>query len=395
MARLLVIEDDTHIRNEVMDWFQFEGFDVIGAANGRQGLEAVREHSPDVILCDISMPEMDGHDVLIGLRSNSEYSHIPFIFLTAAADRESMRRGMTLGADDYLTKPFSRDEVLNAVYTRLDMKSAQDERLHTQLDLMDSLLAEERAKLLLKSRLVAIFSHDFRNPLASVLASSNILRNYEDRLTPERKRHQLDRIDGSVQQLLHMLDDMIVVAEVEGGYLQFIPQPLDLNAFVESIIGDFRLIDEDNHPVQFRSLVYGEYELDSKLLRHILTNLISNAIKYSSSGKPISITLDAQDGTLQLVVEDQGIGIPEEGIARLFKAFYRADNAKGIKGTGLGLNIVKECVSQHNGEIKVESAVNQGTRFIVRLPLILASTASAWEGRGFSVEAGQCARPPF
>lgn len=119
MTKILVIEDESDIRDAVKDWLHFEGYEVIGAENGKQGLELIYSEHPDLVLCDISMPIMDGHEVLIELRSNPSYAQIPFVFLTAAADRESVQTGMNLGADDYLTKPFSHTDIVDAVKTRL------------------------------------------------------------------------------------------------------------------------------------------------------------------------------------------------------------------------------------------------------------------------------------
>ena len=115
MTKILVIEDEANIRQEVMAWLRFEGYAAIGAENGRAGLAAVRQEAPNLILCDVAMPEMSGHEVLSEVRAGANSGQIPFIFLTAAADREAIRRAMESGADDYLTKPFTHAEVLNAV----------------------------------------------------------------------------------------------------------------------------------------------------------------------------------------------------------------------------------------------------------------------------------------
>ncbi|NWJ47238.1 MAG: response regulator [Chloroflexi bacterium] len=370
MVKILVIEDEEQIREEVMDWLQFEGYEVSGAANGRLGLEAIQREVPDLIICDIAMPELDGHDVLIEVRSNSTLNHIPFVFLTAAADHDAVRKGMTLGADDYLTKPFTHAEVLNTIRTRLEKRAAQEKQMQSQIEILNTALSEEREKRLLNSRLVAMFSHDFRNPLTCILSSSDILRNYETRLSTEQKAQQFDLINGSVYLLLQMLEDMLMVAEMERNHLEYAPRQLDLKAFVKDLIDEFRLIDQDSHILTFHSGLQGSVEADSKLIRQILTNLISNAIKYSTVRSEVIVTLSEKYNKINLVVEDQGIGIPEEGLANLFEPFYRATNAKNVKGTGLGLSIVKECVECHSGSIRVESQLGKGTIFAVELPLV-------------------------
>lgn len=368
MVKIVVIEDEAHIRDEVMDWLQFEGYDVKGAPNGRRGLEVIQGEMPDLILCDISMPEMDGHEVLISVRSDPDLTHIPFVFLTASADRDAVRKGMNLGADDYLTKPFTHAEVLGTLKAILQKKAAQSVRVQNEFNNLNLALNEEREKRLLKSRLVAMFSHDFRNPLTSILSSSSILRNYNDRLSPERKQQQFDRIDGSVHLLIQMLDDMLMVAEMEGGHLEYNPERVDLTVFVESLIEEFRLIDHDAHQFEFHSALGREINGDPKLLRHILANLISNAIKYSPPKSVIRVILNEYDTITEVRVEDEGIGIPEESLEHLFEPFHRASNARSMKGTGLGLSIAKQAVDLHGGTITVESILNQGTRFTVQIP---------------------------
>jgi signal transduction histidine kinase len=165
-----------------------------------------------------------------------------------------------------------------------------------------------------------------------------------------------------------MLDDMLMVAEMESGNLKYMPKTVELTPFVEEIVEEFRLIYSQTKKFILHSTIEGNVEVDPKLFRQLLTNLISNAAKYSSSGSVVNITLLDKDEILELTVEDHGIGIPAIDIERLFEPFHRASNAKNIKGTGLGLVIVKQAVDLHNGEIKIESVEGKGTKFIVQIP---------------------------
>lgn len=245
--KILVIEDEAQIREEVSDWLQFEGYEIVAAANGRLGLAAIEQENPDLILCDITMPQMDGYEVLIEVRANQKHATTPFIFLTAAADRDSLRKGMSLGADDYLTKPFTLEEVLGAIRTRLQRHATQTQQGQYHIDVLSSALNQERKQNLLKSRLIALFSHDFRNPLATILMSSSVIRNYADRLPPARKQQVLNRIDGAVHSLTQMLDDMLIIAELESGYFAYKPESIALAPFIEAIIAEYRLIDLCDH----------------------------------------------------------------------------------------------------------------------------------------------------
>jgi signal transduction histidine kinase len=369
MLKIIIIEDEPQIRDEVMDWLRFEGYEALGAENGRVGLETIQKEIPDLIICDIAMPDMDGHEVLISVRSDVRFSHIPFVFLTADVEHSSVRRGMNMGADDYLTKPFTHAEVLGTIRSRLEKKISYERQTQSQLNALITALSEEREKNLLKSRLVAMFSHDFRNPLSSILSSSNIIRNYEARLTPERKHYHFNSIDGAVYRLVQMLEEMVVVAEIEGGHLDYIPQPVDLETFTNAMLEEFRLIDQNSHVLICENGIKQPIVADPKLLRHIMTNLITNALKYSPTGKDVQVNITPKGDTFTITVQDLGMGIPADDIAHLFDPFFRASNAKHLKGSGLGLSIVKSCVECHLGAITVTSEENIGTTFVVTLPL--------------------------
>ncbi len=368
MARILVVEDEDAIRDEVTDWLGFEGYEVCSAPNGRLALEAIRHKLPDLIVSDIAMPEMNGYDLLLTVRLESSLAQTPFIFLTAAVDRDAVRKGMTLGADDYITKPFTNLELLNSVRTQLAKRGTQYAQQQAEINLLNSALSEERERRLLKSRLIAMISHDFRNPLAAIISSSDLIKNYEDRMTAERRHQYLDRINGSVHLLLQMLDDLMMVAAMESGHLDFTVEVVDITRFLDTIIDEFRLIDQGGHEILFEEQGSVTIEGDARLLRQLIVNLLSNSLKYSPTETHIKVGMIEQPAYIELTVEDQGIGIPLEDLPNLFEPFHRSDNAKGFKGMGLGLTIVKQAVDLHGGMVSVESEVGYGTRFTVLLP---------------------------
>ncbi|MBZ0289228.1 MAG: sensor histidine kinase, partial [Anaerolineae bacterium] len=149
---------------------------------------------------------------------------------------------------------------------------------------------------------------------------------------------------------------------------EYTPQTMNLSVFAEAIIDEFRLIDQGAHRLVFHDTLHSQVEADPRLLRHILTNLISNAIKYSPAETEIRVVLSESEGTIDLMVRDQGVGIPADSLPRLSEPFHRASNAQGIKGTGLGLTIVRECIERHQGHFEVESVVGKGTTVTVKLP---------------------------
>lgn len=368
MPKVLIVEDEAPIREELMDWMLFEGFDVMGAADGRSALAKIKDTPPDLIVSDIRMPEMDGFELLLEIRSDPQLAQIPFIFLTASAERASVRKGMDTGADDYLTKPFTHAEVMQAIHSRLQKKTAQDARIQAQIDAIQQSLGEQREKRMLKTRLVAMFSHDFRNTMASILSSSEILRRYDDRLSVERKHQHLARIDHAVHLLKQMLDDMLLAAELEEGFLLFTPQNMDLTDFVAELVMELDAREAPAHRIRFAGDEVGIVEADPKLIRQVLVNLISNAVKYSPEGSEIDVDLRSDGHALTLSVEDRGIGIPADSLSRVFEPFFRAENVSDKEGTGLGMSIVKTCIDLHDGEIYIQSAEGHGTRVVVEIP---------------------------
>jgi two-component system, sensor histidine kinase and response regulator len=365
MTKILVIEDEFDIRDEVMNWLQFEGYEVVGAANGKIGLDAIYTEQPDLVICDINMPDMDGHQVLIELRSDVTFAQLPFVFLTAATDRTSMRKGMNLGADDYLTKPFSHADIIDTVSARL----SKVQQIQSQIDRLSNAIDVLQEQRLLKSQLVGMFSHDFRNPLASIRSSSSILQSYSDRMTPEQQRTHFGRIDGAVHLLLQMLDEMLMVAEIENGQITLHPQVIHLSRMIERLIDDFRLIDSEQHQLVFSSNLPETVEIDPKLVQHIITNLISNAIKYSPEGSVISIEAYIAEERIVTSVQDAGIGVAESDLSYVFEPFFRAENARHIKGNGLGLALAKRASDACGGTIEVTSTPGVGSCFTLRLPI--------------------------
>ncbi len=367
-TKILVIEDESILREEVVEWLMLEGYATLAAADGQQGLELALQSAPDLVICDIMMPRLDGHGVLLALRADPTTADIPFIFMTARAAYEDIRQGMDMGADDYLTKPFTRQQFFQAIATRLHKQSLLAQRYQQSVEQWQNAFEQEHAQRLLKARLVAMFSHDFRNPLNAIHSAVELLRDYGDRLEPGRRLRYFNRIEASVLELLNMLDDMLVVSQIESGNLGVNPEEIDLRQFLKTIVEEFQIIHGDVHPLVFTSNFGAPFVADPRLLRQIAGNLISNAIKYSPKGSQVQVRLERQPGHVVLTVIDHGIGIPEADQAHLFTPFQRASNAANVSGTGLGLAIVKQAIDLHGGTVTLQSQVGVGTTVKVELP---------------------------
>lgn len=369
MKKILVIEDEAILREEVVEWLRLEGYEAVGAQDGIAGVEYAINNLPDLIVCDITMPRLDGYGVLLRINAHPATVGTPFIFMTARAAHEDMRRGMDLGADDYITKPFSHTELLTAIFTRFEKQSIREQSYQEEIESLQEALAVEHEQRLLKTKLVAMISHDFRNPLANILSTAGLLREYSEQLDEESRRTYFGNIEASVIQLQQMMDDMLVVAQMETDNYEFKPIPLNIHQFIGQIVEEFRAIHNYSRTINFDSNVDGDYMADKRLVRQFTANLISNALKYSERDSEVNILLIEQNDHVVLQVEDHGIGIKEADLIGLFNEFQRGSNVGSISGTGLGLAIVKQAVDLHGGSVQLESEVGVGTTATIMLLL--------------------------
>ena len=234
-------------------------------------------------------------------------------------------------------------------------------------------LGRERELNELKSRFLSMASHEFKTPLSTVLSSAEIIELYQDaEQQPKRLRH-LDRIKAAVNQLTEVLDDFLSLSQLEQGKVAVSPQPIDVRALLATSIESSEGQLQSGQRIEMRvDDGVDQLHSDPKLLRHVLMNLISNAAKYSPENEIITVRATPASDRLVLSVEDRGIGIPEADQAHLFDRFFRAGNVENIKGTGLGLNIVRHYVELLSGTITFQSTLGRGTTFTVTLPTRLS-----------------------
>jgi len=231
-------------------------------------------------------------------------------------------------------------------------------------------LAEERSRLAeLKASFVTQASHEFRTPLAVILACCNALQRYGTRMAPEQQSRRLTKIQGSVRHMTELIEDVLILGHADSGKLDCVREPVDVDALCQEIVADVQATTPETHRIVLRSAVGGErIMLDAKLLRQILRNLLTNAVKYSPGGGTVQLDSSRHERAVTFRVTDQGIGIPAEDRATLFEPFHRGGNVGKIPGSGLGLAITAKAVGLHGGTIAVESVPGGGTSFVVRLP---------------------------
>ena len=221
----------------------------------------------------------------------------------------------------------------------------------------------------MRLRFLSMASHDLRQPLAVIQTSSQILETYSDRIAPDKRLRRFRLIKNSIGIMVELLDDILTIGRVEAGRLQFEPELLDLNAFAHGIMTDLQTSIGAQH--EFLYEWHGPVDallLDPRLLRHMISNLLSNAIKYSPGGSRVWFEITRTSNMLEIVIRDEGVGIPAADQPRLFQPFVRAENVGDVPGTGLGLIIVQQAVELHGGTITFDSVEDVGTAFTIRLP---------------------------
>ena len=244
------------------------------------------------------------------------------------------------------------------------------ERKRVESELLRT-LAREKELSRLRSNFVSMVSHEFRTPLGIIQSSAEILEDYLEQLEPAERQDHLRSIRSNTRRMAQIMEEVLLIGSFDAGKMEFKPAPLDLRAFARRLVEEVLSASYRRCPIELSlSEMPAEFQVDERLLRHIFTNLLTNAIKYSHAGRVVHFELEHTEAEIICAVRDEGIGIPEADREWLFTAFHRAQNVGDRPGTGLGLVIVKRCVDLHGGKIKVESKLDEGTSVIVRLPIL-------------------------
>lgn len=365
MTRILVIDDEAPLREEIVDMLTFENFDVIYADNGRSGVKAAQEQFPDLVLCDITMPELDGYGVLLELQKDRVTATIPFIFLTARADKSFMRHGMELGADDYITKPFTRGELLAAIRTRLKRHSARMDAYRREI---------EEAK----TTLTNMVAHELRTPLFSIRLVKDIIEHEVESLSVTETQRLMEMMGSGVDRLNHLVEQMVHLTYLETGSLRWETivqgqQVVSVEELVYSAInlGRYYACRQKENGIRFdESPGAATIMAHPHALKHAVAELIANALNFSNEGDEVVVSCRQAEGSVWIHVLDHGIGMsPWEQKAAFGKFIQINREDREQQGMGLGLYVARGIIEAHQGSIELRSAAGQGTEVIVRLPL--------------------------
>jgi signal transduction histidine kinase len=349
----------------IRDLLEMSGYRVRIALNGQEALDLLDRERPDLIISDIMMPLIDGYEFHTKVRERPELLRVPFIFLTARGEKADIRRGKALGVDDYITKPFDEEDLLIAVRAKLsrwgDISRLRDEEMAD-----------------LKLTILLALSHEFRTPLAYILNYTEMLEMDSGALSPDEFRQFLNGIRKGASRLNRLVEDFITLVELETGeaynaYCLRRHQIADTSAWLRVVGRGYKAAAERRGLKLIVDIPdrLPPINADETYLGDAIGRLLDNAIKFSGlDSKWVRMKAEANAGTLKVLIEDQGIGIPEKALGSLFSVFYQIDRAKQEQqGTGSGLSICKGLVSLHGGRVLAVSELGEGSTFTIEIPV--------------------------
>lgn len=361
--KILVIEDNLNILEEVLTWLELEGYGASGASNGSQGIQYALNQQPDLILCDIMMPEKDGYRVLLELRANKVTALTPFIFMTAKQEKSDIRHGMELGADDYITKPFSREEFLGAIRSRLERQYLFS--LHNKEQLAN-----------LRDNILRRLPHELRTPLVGILGIGQLLAQDAEVITPAEILEYAQMLTTCGEQLYRLTENHLL-------YIQLAQQTnhsalassqsevrlLDPLSIIEETCTRVSQIHNRSADLRF-NLSAGKLCIDASQLTKSLYEIVDNAFKFSAPATIVTVASQPDEQGYQISVSDHGYGIKAEDIPRIGPYIQFDRNLREQQGAGLGLTIARLLTEYSGGKLQVTSNPGAGTRVTLFWPKV-------------------------
>jgi signal transduction histidine kinase len=362
MTKILVIEDERPLLEEILDTLYFENFEVVGTENGVDGIALARQDLPDVIICDIMMPKLNGYDVLAELRADPATFVIPFIFLTAKAEKTDLRHGMELGADDYLTKPFTNAQLLASINTRLAKRKLWSDRTEQKLNT-------------LREQVLLSLPHELRTPLTSILGYAELLIDNQYSLALEDIPQIGSSIYHAALRLHRLIENYLSYVQIE----QISQHPVLMKRLRDSqTLEPSQLIHEQARKVALTHRRDNDLYLEVDDIPYVsmsrdyfcklIEELVDNAFKFSRLGTPVCVRAASYETHFLLEIQDQGRGMTDEQITAIGAYMQFERNRYEQQGGGFGLIIAKRLVELHNGQFTIESTSRKGTMVRVSLP---------------------------
>lgn len=342
-----------------------EKFAIATASNGRQALEQVDKENPDLVLLDVMMPDMNGFEVAQRLKSNPKTAEIPIIFLTALNSTTDIVKGFQVGANDFISKPFNKEELIIRVTHQISLVAAKRMILQKTEELQRTIAGRDK--------LYSVIAHDLRSPMGSIKMVLNMLiLSLPAEKIGEDMHELLTMANQTTEDVFALLDNLLKWTKSQIGKLNVVYQDIDLVELVDGVLDIFNMV------ASLKKITIHEEKpekmaasADIDMLKTVVRNLVSNAIKFSNDGSEIFVKLEEKDGMAVFSVQDYGCGIDEEGQKKLLHTdtHFSTFGTNNEEGSGLGLLLCQDFVARNGGKLWFTSKKDEGSTFYFSVPL--------------------------
>lgn len=369
--RVLIVEDDAHLLSGIKEILELENYTVLTAHNGVDGLKILNENAhqlPHIIVSDVAMPYMDGFSFLEEVRKEDRWVKIPFIFLTAHGERPDRYKGFSLGADDYLSKPFNAPDLLMAVQTKID-------RIAKIQDVTER--ENQNAVGDVKRKILTILNHEFRTPLTLVVAYAELLKEFDPESMDEGDVMTfLKGVNSGANRLRRLVENFITLVELDSGDLKrsydWRKRPI-VSLYDHIMEAHQQITYPDDQPRSFECHVdenIPEFIADAQMLTMAVRELLDNAAKFTPANGTFILRAQCVGDWIEIQVQDSGRGLPATEFEKVWQPFYQFERDKfEHQGAGSGLAIVQGILDIHGGKRSVASELGHGCTFTIRLPV--------------------------
>ena len=342
-----------------------EKFQVCTANCGNACIEQARNEHPDLILLDVMMPDINGFDTAVIMKKDDELKDIPIIFLTALNTPQDLVKGFQVGASDFLTKPFNKEELIMRVMQQISLVAAKR--------IIQKQNKELKATLNNRDKMYSVIAHDLRSPMASIRMVLNLVvqSTSADTVGPELYT-LLDQANRESEEVHDLLDNLLKWTKSQTGRLNVVLQDLDLNDIIPGVVEIFEMIAQTKHITLDLQKTEAPLKVhaDNDMLKTVLRNFMSNAIKFSPENSTIQILMANEGEFARVSVKDQGVGIAADRLDTIFHKGETTYGTGGEEGSGLGLQLCQDFARKNGGDCYVESVEGQGSTFSFTVPLL-------------------------
>ena len=341
-----------------------EKFQVCTVSNGNMCIEMAKSEHPDLILLDVMMPDLNGFDTAVILKKDPETQEIPIIFLTALNNPSDLVKGFQVGANDFLTKPFNKEELVMRVMHQIQLVAAKRIIIRQNEELKRTISNRDK--------MYSVIAHDLRSPMASIRMVLNLAVNVVSKdIVGEEIFGLLDKANRESEETHDLLDNLLKWTKSQTGRLSVVYQELDLDDIVPGVVDIFRMIAEMKKidlkyiPADEKLIVHA----DNDMIKTIIRNFLSNAVKFTPEGKSVEVFYKREGDFARISVRDHGVGIEPDRVEAIFHTGETTYGTGGEEGSGLGLQLCQDFARKNGGDARVESTLGEGSTFSFTIPL--------------------------